>query len=1144
MAEKKEVAEEKPRSESFNEVKESTKGSQKLMKGLEDSADWLSKAFFLFLNPIFTKGAEGTLEHVDLGPTAIQDRCDFLHDRFIKFWEEEKKLPPKKRSLWRVLWRTSGYEKLILGVLLYAIYQAEAFGPIEILNRLVKSFEGIEPLSTTGKGVLVALIFVLPMTGSIFAAHSNAIFAHIGLQMRNVMITMIYRKALKLSPAARQVSSTGQIVNMFSNDTQQLQRFLFFFNGIVLALPTIGVCLYLIYQQMNVATFVGLGLILILMPLNGVVFGVLNMLRRKKVLITDIRVKLMNEVLAGIRILKYYAWEKAFSKKVAAVRDSELDYLKISAYLVAVVFTILLQAVPVFMPILIFFTYVKLGNTLDSARAFTSIALFNLMQFPFIFLPMGMSQYSQSLVSCKRILEFLDAEELEPYVDEKEGEGGVLIEMKDASLGWILEEHLQKTPDESTLHDARISVEAIEGKKLEGQASDRTGKQYQQIASGEKGDAADKKQAKNSADKYQAITQKDVDQDDVEAHLGDIELVERKPEDIEAESRGLINRSIYTLSAMNFQIRRGELVAVVGAVGSGKSSILASLLGEMHLQSGFVRCSGSIAYCDQRPWILNDTVQGNILFGKPYNETKFDMALYAANLEDDIKVLPGGLHTQIGERGINLSGGQKARVALARAIYQDSDVYLLDDPLSAVDAHVGQFLFQECICKTLATKTRILVTHHVHYLPRCDRILVVQDGRIKFFGNYEEFKAAGVELSEAQEADKPEESDKKAEEEDNGMGKSFYSKDTEEDTANQVHGNEDSTDADSPDATERERKPSVSVSRKEELAKAAEAAEIRKKDTRSATLITKEERKAGDVEWSVYKYYIQSGGVFWACNFAFFSVLAQLFQLLGAYWLQWWGTVSIRREFQGDPMSTERNMYWLNIYTAFGCCSMATYAVRSTILAKHRLGTSEILHQKLLDVTLTAPISFFDTTPVGRILNRFSSDLVVIDEELTQTISQFSNSVVQVLGAVGAIAGSTKGTFLALFVPLMFFYNRLQRYFRHGNTTVARLESVSRSPIYADFSQALAGISSIRAYGEEQRFVDDLEKAVNHNSIANITQQLSSNWLAIRLDFIGSLVSFFIALLAVTTTDFIPAGKETSLPGPFLFYSDHLPSSV
>ena len=263
--------------------------------------------------------------------------------------------------------------------------------------------------------------------GSLFSAKSNVIMSHISAEFRNVLVNKIYRKAILLSPAARQKSSTGQIITMFSNDTKQLQLFLFFMNNALVAPFQIIVALALIYQQVGVVMFIGFGFMIILIPLNGFIFVALNMIRRKKVKVTDARVKLTNEVLAGIRVIKYYAWELPFTEKIAVIRNMELQLLKQMAYIVAVGFTLILQAAPIIQPILIFFVYIKLGNSLDAATAFTTISLFNIMQQPFAFLPLGLAQYSQSLVSTRRMLDFFNAQELTEYVIRDEGEDGTTL---------------------------------------------------------------------------------------------------------------------------------------------------------------------------------------------------------------------------------------------------------------------------------------------------------------------------------------------------------------------------------------------------------------------------------------------------------------------------------------------------------------------------------------------------------------------------------------------------------------------------------------------------------------------------------------------------------------------------------------------
>jgi ATP-binding cassette subfamily C (CFTR/MRP) protein 1 len=577
----------------------------------EDNATPFQRLFLTYLDPLIKLGSKKTLILSDLGNTSVQDQSAVLYSKFYKHWDEESKLPSVKQSLWRVLWKTVGYARLAKALGLYCCFALLAYGPVLILNALVKHLEKSAILSNTTLVIYVALMLLIPSLASLCCAQSNIILAHMGVQFRNSLINAIYRKSLKLSPASRQLQSTGMIVNMFSNDTSQLQRFLFFINNASIAPLQIAVSLYLIYQQVNVSTFVGLGFMFVLMPMNGVIFAALNKFRKLKVSVTDTRVKLMNEMLSGIRVIKSYAWEDAFENKVDVIRDKELYLLKKLAYIIAIGFTLIMFSAPIIQPILIFFVYVKLGNELDAATAFTTIALFNLMQMPFAFLPMGLAQYVQSLVSTNRMLNFFMSEELEPYVDHSldPADEKSVIKFVNVDLCWVKEENLT-TEDISLINNENNDNKGVE-------MTIKKGNDYESVSNidGEK--------------------------------------------NLEKE---IINRSCNSIINANINVKKGQLVCIVGAVGSGKSSMLSGILGEMHLKSGQLRVHGSIAYCDQRPWILNATVKENILFGLPYDEEKFEKTLQACNLHDDINVLPGGIMTEIGEKGINLSGGQKVLI--------------------------------------------------------------------------------------------------------------------------------------------------------------------------------------------------------------------------------------------------------------------------------------------------------------------------------------------------------------------------------------------------------------------------------------------------------------------------------------------------
>jgi ATP-binding cassette, subfamily C (CFTR/MRP), member 1 len=291
----------------------------------------------------------------------------------------------------------------------------------------------------------------------------------------------------------------------------------------------------------------------------------------------------------------------------------------------------------------------------------------------------------------------------------------------------------------------------------------------------------------------------------------------------------------------------------------------------------------------------------------------------------------------------------------------------------------------------------------------------------------------------------------------------------------------------------------------------------------SATLTTTEEKAEGDVMWCTYSYYIKAGGIG-----NFFAVILSicLFQALtvvASYWLAFWGTQEIKNSRRGSPLSTEANMYYLNYYALYTMMGVVALTVRAITLAHHRIGTSVRMHEDLVSRTFGATVAFFDVTPQGRLLNRFSSDMAIIDEELSQSISLLTNALFSVFGSIAAIAVATQGYFLILILPLIVIYERIQRYFKKSNTAIARLQSVSLSPIYTDVAQALAGLSTIRAYNGSQRFCDRLQRSVDYNTVPLVMSQLAIQWLTIRLHLIGSLVSFFIAVLAIASDGLIPA---------------------
>lgn len=571
-----------------------------------------------------------------------------------------------------------------------------------------------------------------------------------------------------------------------------------------------------------------------------------------------------------------------------------------------------------------------------------------------------------------------------------------------------------------------------------------------------------------------------------------------------------------TLKNITLAVPRGHLVAVVGAVGSGKSSLLSAFLGEMNKTSGRVNTNGSIAYVPQQAWIQNATLQDNILFGKPLAKQKYSDVIGMCALKPDFDMLPGGDQTEIGEKGINLSGGQKQRVSLARAVYYDADTYFLDDPLSAVDSHVGKHIFDKVLGPNglLKDKTRLWVTHNVSYLAQTDLVVVLKAGEISEVGSYQQLlekKGAFAEfllhhLSDT-ERTSPEELDEMKDVLQNKLGTEFK------------------------DKLQRARSLSESASESDQTA-AGDRRESVKRKTPEATpnelkeknkLIETEKAETGSVKWSVYKHYLMSVGVLASVVTVLMNLILQVFQVGSNYWLAMWSNDQEMLTVNGTVNKERRDLY-LGVYGGLGVGQVLSVSVSSLALYLGTLAAARALHAALLAGVLRAPtIGFFDCTPVGRVLNRFSKDVDVLDNVLPMTLRGWTSCFFAVLGTLFVISVSTP-IFLAVILPVGALYYVIQRFYVATSRQLKRLESVSRSPIYSHFGESITGATTIRAYGVTQRFVEESENGVDHNQSCYYPSCIANRWLAVRLEMIGNLIIFSAALFAVLGRDDVNPG--------------------
>uniref|UniRef100_A0A672TTI4 MRP1 protein n=1 Tax=Strigops habroptila TaxID=2489341 RepID=A0A672TTI4_STRHB len=478
----------------------------------------------------------------------------------------------------------------------------------------------------SGYGYAIALFFVVLSQTLLHQLYqrNNMLTA---VKIKTAVVGLIYKKALTLANSSRRNYTTGEIVNLMSADAQQLMELTVNINLLWSAPFQIIMAVIFLWKELGPSVLAGVALLLLVIPINALIAAKVKRLKKSLMKYSDQRVKLLSEMLHGIKILKLYAWEPAYQRKVMSIRECEVDVLKSSGYLTT--YSMLtLTCIPfmVSLATLGVFFHLDEENVLTATKVFTSISLFNILRLPLFDLPSVISAVAQTKVSLSRLEDFLCAEDINP---------------------------------------------------------------------------------------------KDVNTN-------------------------------YSGSNLSISIPEGSLVAVVGQVGSGKSSFLSAVLGEMEKLEGTVQRRGSVAYASQQAWIQNDTLQENILFGADLHRQYYELVLESCALLPDLEQLPNGDQTEIGERGVNISGGQKQRVSLARAVYSNADLYLLDDPLSAVDVHVGKHLFEKIIGPSglLKSKTRILVTHNVTFLPHTDLIIVMEEGRISQMGTYQELVSKRANFAE------------------------------------------------------------------------------------------------------------------------------------------------------------------------------------------------------------------------------------------------------------------------------------------------------------------------------------------------------------------------------------------------------------
>ncbi|KAI1286619.1 ATP-binding cassette sub-family C member 3 [Halotydeus destructor] len=990
----------------------------------EWSASFCSGLLFSWLDSLVTKGYRTPVVLDDLYDLAPEFKSAAVFKKYCENWSY-----PESPDIFKPLLQ-SFWPRLAGAAFLQLISTFLIFVSPSILDYLLVWLQNDEP---NWHGFLyAAIMFMAPILKTFVHSQYNYMMALTGMQMKTAVVGALHRKALRMSPTAKTDFTIGQIVNLMSVDSQSIVSYVTLANQWWVAPLQISIAMYLLWQQLGVATIAGILVMLLLIPVNGYAAAKMRTTQAKVMIEKDKRSKLMNEILNGIKVLKMYAWETSLSDGVKNFRSIEIDeYRKQTKYSAFISFTV--RCIPVFVALSAFLTFTLIDerNVLDASKTFVSLSLFNVIVMPLTIIPFLISAHSTFLVAQERMDAFFNCDELHPEDIGRIENGETAIEITNGEFSW-----------------------------------ERHGKP--------------------------------------------------------------------TLTGINVAIKKNKLVAIVGAVGSGKSSLVSAILGEMEKIRGKVNVSGKVAYVPQQAWIQNATIQNNIVFTGALDGARYEDVLNGCALREDLKIFNAGDQTEIGEKGINLSGGQKQRVSLARAVYAHCDVYLLDDPLSAVDSHVGKHIFDQVIGPKglLKDKTRILVTHKVVVLPKVDEIIVMKDGRISEQGSYLEllqrkgpFADFLVEYFAEQDNDDDELEDIKMLVRPELERRLSILSETSELKAGS--GRKTSSISSVP----RSRRQSE---RKHGL---DEAASVKpKRITTEGRLVETETAGVGSIKWSVYADYARAIGVT-SCMFILVGNIVQsALGMASSLWLSAWSSDATYSERANDE---QLKYIRLAVYGVLGVSQSATVFLVSLITFYGTLKASKILHNMMLDHILRAPMSFFDTTPLGRILNRFGKDIDNLDSAIRMNITQFVSSFFQTLVTFIIISLETP-FFLVPLIPLGLMYYFVQKYYIVTSRQLRRLESNSRSPIFSHFAETVSGTTSIRAYQVEQNFNLECDRKNDINNSASILCSAAVRWLSIRLEFLGNVIVLLAALFAVYSR----GGIDAATVGLSLSYALSATSSL
>ncbi|KAF9442983.1 hypothetical protein P691DRAFT_713861, partial [Macrolepiota fuliginosa MF-IS2] len=1086
----------------------------------EDYATLWSWITFWWVYPIVRKGRAITLNEDDvwnLSPTQ-QSR-----PMFAKFSQT------KRPTLLRRLWATNSLDFTLDFCLTLISVGFKYAGPF-FLMRILDEIDNEKPTrANKGKAYIYAfLAFACTL------AKAQADVQHLwfnrraATRIRSELTASIYEKALKRKDYSGVVNKdkdkgaeghaekksksekeaekekaddpkagadVGKIVNLMSGDVDKI-RFsvsgIYLLYSIPVEITTAGVFLY---RLLGSSAFVGFAILLLGSPLNNALSKRAVRIHKGVMTTRDKRMGVVNELIGAVKFIKFFAWEDRWIQRALDARENEMKWM-VKARSNSILLYSLWTCTPIFISIGTFFAYVAQGNNLTISTAFTAITLFSMIREPLNTLPGWIVLYLQTGVSIKRISVYLDEDEVSEQVSSLK---------KDNTA-----------PPTSNLDPAEHGVGFIDASFKWNEVPE------------DKVDITKKDDTKGKSPETSVSTGLSTLVDSVSAEASVASGMDIVDEDHRFELRDL-----------NIRFPEGALTVVTGPTGSGKTALMMALLGEMTTTSGKIMMDKdpskvdsenglmhSMSYAAQLPWLQHRSIKDNILFGYPFDEERYKAVVEACALGPDLDMLEDGDETEIGARGVSLSGGQKARVALARAVYARTKCVLLDDPLSAVDSHTSRFLYEHLLRgPLLADRTVILVTHHVELvLPGAYYLVRMLDGRIDTHGTIKSLRAQGILDHITHDAEVE-------------VQKNQAAIVTTEEILTQTIDSE----------------AEAGPNRDNEQAKKDNVAKKPRK------LIEDEHRETGSVKWKVYKSYLKASSYWTWVILGTLMVITELLAFGDKFWIKTWGEAYgrpekgtvlqyvlgsfsvVNHEVPMDGYSsshshlyTYRSMpkfgfgisginwpdaashpyFYIGIYAVIGLSASLVNVLSISAQFTGALRASRILFKKLLETVVRATFRFHDTTPQGRMLNRFSKDIETIDMSLAGSLQSVNSSLASFFAAILAVTF----VFPSFLIPAFFIgfaYRELAIGYLNTGRDLRRMESNTRSPIFSDFGELLEGIVTVRAFSVENRFLNNIHGKIDVTTKMWYTFWMTNRWLLLNFDALGGLSVLVASLFSI-----------------------------